>query len=128
MELLASVCVPTGMAQGGRERDPDSKHSLMPAIATALSVPVTIVLRSLSSLARGHPHTHLSSAEAASGFSSDLGRTNSGGGLALGTEGDSEGDKPAWPTEAPEGGCGRPRGCGDPRGFLMAEEAMGKGV
>lgn len=40
----------------------------------------------VSAVARGHLPVYLSSAGAASGFSSDLGRTNSGCGLALGTE------------------------------------------
>lgn len=39
-----------------------------------------------SAVTRGHLCIYLSSAGAASGFSSDLGRTNSGCGRALGTE------------------------------------------
>lgn len=104
----------------------------MLAIPAEFSVPVMTALWSLSpavwglgSLARGHLHTQLSSTGTASGFSSDLGRTNSGCGLALGTEGDGQGDKLAWSTVASEGSVDgvslppdRPRGCRDsPRGY-----------
>lgn len=51
----------------------------------------------MSVLAHGLPHTYLSPICAASGFSSGLGRTNSGGGLALGTEREATmDDKPVW--------------------------------
>ena len=113
----------------------------MLAVPAAFSVPVLTALWSLSpavrglgGLARGHLHTHLSSTGTASGFSSDLGRTNSGCGLALGTEGDGQGDKLAWPTVASEGSMDGvslpldgPRGCRDPPGVTDGRGGHGEG-
>lgn len=74
----------------------------------------------VSAVARSHLPVYLSSAGAASGFSSDLGRTNSGCGLALGTERGDEDDKPAWTAGSLPGHRERSADC-----FAVPREARG---